>query len=78
MLNIKYSIIGVVMSNEVFNMIGMSARRDKNIVNALLWIYYLTRLYLKFGKNTYFSFKCLAYFDRDMIAAVCFHMVCSD
>lgn len=39
------SIIGVVMSNEVFNMIGMSARRDKNIVNAILWIYFLTRLY---------------------------------
>jgi hypothetical protein len=43
------------MSNEVFNMIGMSARRDKNIVNALLWIYFLVRLYQKFGRDRIFS-----------------------
>ena len=66
------------MSNEVFNMIGMSARRDKNIVNGLLWIYFLARLYKKFGKDKNFYLSNIAYFDRDMIAAVCFHMVCSD
>lgn len=66
------------MSNEVFNMIGMSARRDKNVVNGLLWIYFLVRLYQKYGMLTSAFKFYIAYFDRDTIAAVCFHMVCSD
>jgi len=69
------------MSNEVFNMIGMSARRDKNVVNGLLWIYFIIRLYRQYGNNI----TCiigysiiLAYTDKDMLAAIGFHMVCSD
>ncbi len=66
------------MSNEVFNMIGMSARRDKNVVNGLLWMYFMVRLYQKYGKiNSAFKFY-IAYFDNDAITAACFHMVCSD
>lgn len=66
------------MSNEVFNMIGMSARKDKNVVNGLLWIYFMVRLYQKYGKiNSALKFY-IAYFDNDAITAAIFHMVCSD
>jgi hypothetical protein len=69
------------MSNEVFNMIGMSARRDKNMVNGLLWIYFITRLYTKYGNLrvlTYFKLSlywhrldCCYYFSHGLLGPDC-------
>jgi len=55
-----FSIISMVMSNEVVNLFGMTRRLYKNLLNVCIWAYLLTRMYHKYGRLHHY----LVYFYR--------------
>ena len=46
--------IPIIMLNEIFNIIGMTSRKQKLSANIMIWLYFHARLYTKFGMNNLF------------------------